>query len=358
MYTEKDTCRKVKQKMLKQYNMNKSTDKIYIRADMNEIIATGHIMRCLSIADAAREMGKETEFITADEKPVDILQKRGYEPVILHTDWQRMEDELEVLIPLIQAKEISKLLVDSYQVTKEYLAKLEEYTEVFYLDDLDAFEYPVSNVICYANYYSKLSYNNYGRNIRFYLGTSYMPIRKVYQDCQPKDINKNIENIMILSGGSDNYHMTENIADLFKENEKIQADIICGAFYPDFQGLKDKFAEYQNLHFYQNVSNLDEFMGKADLAISAGGTTLYELCAKGTPTISYSFADNQLKNVQQFQEDELIDYAGDVRFDRVYENIYRLFEKYQDSDLRKKRSMKMQQVIDGRGATRIAELFV
>ena len=102
MYTEKDTCRKVKQKMLKQHNMNKSTDKIYIRADMNEIIATGHIMRCLSIADAAREMGKETEFITADEKPVDILQKRGYEPVILHTDWQRMEDELEVLIPLIQ----------------------------------------------------------------------------------------------------------------------------------------------------------------------------------------------------------------------------------------------------------------
>ena len=62
--------------------------------------------------------------------------------------------------------------------------------------------------------------------------------------------------------------------------------------------------------------------------------------------------------MQQFEEDGLIDYAGDVRFDRVYENIYRLFEKYQDSDLRKKRSMKMQQVIDGRGAVRIAELFV
>ena len=343
--------------MTKQDNADKITDKIYIRADMNEIIATGHIMRCLSIADAAREMGKETVFITANEKPVDILQKRGYEPVILHTDWHRMEDELEVLIPLIQAKEISKLLVDSYQVTKEYLAKLEEYTEVFYLDDLDAFEYPVSNVVCYANYYSKLSYCNYEGDTKFYLGTEYMPLRKVYQNCKPKVIRERIENIMILSGGSDNYHMIEHIADLFKDNNGIQVDIICGAFYPDFRGLKDKFTDYNNLHFYQNVSNLDEFMDKADLAISAGGTTLYELCAKGTPTISYSFADNQLRNVQQFEEDGLISYAGDVRFDKVYENIYQLFGKYQDPNLRKSRSIEMQQVIDGQGATRIARLF-
>jgi len=344
--------------MIKQDSADKITEKIYIRADMNEIIATGHIMRCLSVADAAREMGKETVFIVADEKPVDILRKRGYEPVVLHTDWQKMEKELEVLIPFIEANKIGKLLVDSYQVTSEYLARLEEYTEVFYLDDLDVFEYPVRNVICYANYYSKLSYKSYKTKTNFYLGTFYMPIRKVYQNCELKEIGENIRNIMILSGGSDNYHMIENIAQLFKDDEKIQADIICGAFYPDFQGLRDKFTEYENLHFYQNVSNLDEFMEKADLAISAGGTTLYELCAKGTPAISYAFADNQLKNVQQFQEDELIDYAGDVRFDRVYENIYRLFEKYKDPNLRKKRSVKMQQVIDGRGAARIAELLV
>ena len=343
--------------MVKSDNIEKSIDKIYIRADMNEIIATGHIMRCLSIADAAKEMGKETVFITADEKPVDILQNRGYKPVVLHTDWRKMEEELEILIPFIVENKITKLLVDSYQVTKEYLAKLEEYTEVFYLDDLDAFEYPVSNVICYANYYSKLSYNNYSGDVQFYMGTAYMPIRKVYQDCEPKEIKEHIRNIMILSGGSDNYHMIENIAALFEDNVRIEADIICGAFYPDFQGLKGKFADCRNLHFYQNVGNLEEFMEKADLAISAGGTTLYELCAKGTPTISYSFADNQLKNVRQFEEDGLISYAGDVRYDEVYNNIYELYVKYEDLNFRKNRSIKMQQVIDGRGAARIAKLL-
>ena len=332
-------------------------DKIYIRADMNEIIATGHIMRCLSIADAAKEHGKETVFITADEKPLEMLQSRGYEPIVLHTDWDNMEEELGVLLPLIKRMGISKLLVDSYQVTEKYLRTLEEHTEVFYLDDLDAFEYPVSNVICYSNYYSQLSYGNYKGNTKFYLGTSYMPIRKVFQNCKPKLIKEKIENIMILSGGSDNYHMIENIAELFKENDILQADIICGAFYPDFEGLKEKFAGYSNLHFYQNVSNLEEFMEKADLAISAGGTTLYELSAKGTPTISYSFADNQLKNVRQFDEDGLISYAGDVRVDDVYGNIYRLYRKFEDSKLRKACSKKMQKVMDGQGATRIATLL-
>lgn len=332
-------------------------DKIYIRADMNEIIATGHIMRCLSIADAAKEQGKETVFITADEKPLEMLQSRGYEPIVLHTDWDNMEEELGVLLPLIKRMGISKLLVDSYQVTEKYLRTLEEHTEVFYLDDLDAFEYPVSNVICYANYYSQLSYGNYKGNTKFYLGTSYMPIRRVFQNCKPKLIKEKIENIMILSGGSDNYHMIENIAELFKESDILQADIICGAFYPDFKGLKEQFAGYGNLHFYQNVSNLEEFMEKADLAISAGGTTLYELSAKGTPTISYSFADNQLKNVRQFDEDGLISYAGDVRVDDVYGNIYRLYRKFEDSKLRKACSKKMQKVMDGQGATRIATLL-
>ena len=335
----------------------RNVNKIYIRADMNETIATGHIMRCLSIADAAKEMGKDTVFITADGKPAEMLRSRGYEPVILQTQWNDMESELETLIPLIQKEGIAQLLIDSYQVTREYLTKLEEYTEVFYLDDLDAFEYPVSNVICYANYYKQLSYENYKRKTNFYLGTSYMPIRKVFQNCKAKVIKENIENIMILSGGSDHYNMIENITELFKYNKEVQLDIICGAFYPDFEGLKNKFSGYSNLHFYQNVSNLDEYMEKADLAISAGGTTLYELSAKGTPTISYAFADNQLRNVEQFDADGLIPCAGDVRVDDVYGNIYKLYVESKNPRLRKQYSEKMQMVIDGQGAARIASLL-
>ena len=346
MCTEKDMSKKSMKNEMVHCREDGNKDKIYIRVDMNEVIATGHVMRCLSIADAAREQGKEVVFIVADEKPVELLRGRGYEPVVLGTNWNCMDEEAEIICSVIKSNKIKKILVDSYQVT-----------EIFYLDDVDAFEYPVSNVICYANYYSVLSYGKYKRNTKFYLGTSYMPVRKVFQNCKAKEIKEGIEHIMILSGGSDPYHMIENITDLFKENEKVQVDVICGAFYPGFESLKEKFKEFQHLHFYQNVSNLDEFMEKADLAISAGGTTLYELCAKGTPAISYSFADNQLNNVNQFDTDGLISYAGDVSSDEVYKKIYDLYEEYRNPDLRKERSKRMQKVMDGKGAARIAELL-
>ena len=73
-------------------------------------------------------------------------------------------------------------------------------------------------------------------------------------------------------------------------------------------------------------------MKKVDVAISAGGTTLYELCACGTPTISYSFADNQLNNVKQFDEDGIIPYAGDVRYEdislSIRNNIKKMMNRY------------------------------
>lgn len=100
-------------------------------------------------------------------------------------------------------------------------------------------------------------------------------------------------------------------------------------------------------------------MQKADIAISAGGTTLYELCACGTPTISYAFADNQLDNVKQFQEDGLIDYAGDARIDDIAKNVNQYLKKYQDDwQLHEKKSEKMQEMVDGKGAMRLAEALM
>ena len=48
----------------------------YIRADGNEKIGMGHIMRCLTVADALRKQGEEVLFLTADEKPVKFIEER------------------------------------------------------------------------------------------------------------------------------------------------------------------------------------------------------------------------------------------------------------------------------------------
>ena len=100
-------------------------------------------------------------------------------------------------------------------------------------------------------------------------------------------------------------------------------------------------------------------MREADLAVSAGGTTLYELCAVGTPAISYAIADNQLENVKKFEEDRLIAYAGDIRKDHVIDHIIDYLKIYDlNWQIRQERSLKVQKLVDGKGALRIANALM
>ena len=80
-------------------------------------------------------------------------------------------------------------------------------------------------------------------------------------------------------------------------------------------------------------------MNTADIAVSAGGSTLYELCVCGAPTISYTFSDNYLDNVYEFHADEIIEYAGDAGQDKTVTKIISPLDEYQrDVILRTQRS--------------------
>ena len=122
---------------------------IYIRTDMNDIIATGHMMRCLAIADAAKSMGEDTIFIVSDNEAATLLEEKGYDYIVLHTNWNDMDSELEVLKTVILKCQIKRMLVDSYQITPNYFEKLQELIEVYYIDDLNEYIYPVKGLICY-----------------------------------------------------------------------------------------------------------------------------------------------------------------------------------------------------------------
>ena len=76
---------------------------IWIRADANETMGSGHVMRCLSIAAALRKMGEKVCFLAADEKTVPLLEAGGQAYHVLHTDYTRMEEELEILEGMLAA---------------------------------------------------------------------------------------------------------------------------------------------------------------------------------------------------------------------------------------------------------------
>lgn len=131
---------------------------ITIRVDANEYIASGHVMRCLSISDALFSLGEDVVFITADDNAKQIIDKRGFDAIVLNSDWNDKEGELDQLTSEIEQLAPDLLLIDSYQVTERYLTELHRKVKTAYIDDLNAFDYPVDIVINYSIYAEDLNY--------------------------------------------------------------------------------------------------------------------------------------------------------------------------------------------------------
>ena len=97
--------------------------KILFRADGNAQIGAGHIMRCLSLGMAARELGILCKYVTADDSFSGTIKEYGFECEILHTDYYDMEQELNKCLEVIQKFQPDVILADGYYVTHSYLTE-------------------------------------------------------------------------------------------------------------------------------------------------------------------------------------------------------------------------------------------
>ena len=119
----------------------------YIRADANEQIGTGHIMRCLAVAEAIKKYNIEVVFIVADKRSESFVTDKGFDTICLNTVWDNLDSETEIIMKVLGEKNIKKLLIDDYFVTESYLKRLSTVTEIMYIDDMNDFIYPVSTII-------------------------------------------------------------------------------------------------------------------------------------------------------------------------------------------------------------------
>ncbi len=340
----------------REYSVMESEKSFYFRVDVNRFVATGHIMRSLSLAEAARRLGIHAVFVFSDCNGVEIVKNKGFEVEVLDSNWNNLNTEIDKLLMLID-KRVDVLIVDTYYASKYYLEKLSEKTRVVYIDDLGKITCSIFGLVCYAPYYDCFDYEErfgeYGTHL--FLGMDYVPLREEFGDVLPRKTKKEIKRVLLLSGGADRYHIMKHLVDRLSHQKRIRIDVICGHYNNDYYEIETLYRNNKWINIYKSVEKIDEYMKNADLAISAGGTTMYELCACGTPTISYSFVDNQIDNVLAFEKLGLMDYAGDIRSVDVFSNITHLFEKNLDYGLRCERSFKMQRLLDGKGAIRIIE---
>lgn len=339
--------------------------KIYIRVDGNEEIATGHVMRCLSIAEQLRKSGAEVIFLLADGRPSDLIEERQFQWDVLHTTWDNLDLETDVLCEYIKRHHISVLLMDTYYVTEKYLKNLSKYTKVIYIDDLKQFPYPVHTIINYdvwSHSYDMQAYKTRGYNPRILLGGKYVPLRKEFNR-QSFVVAKKVEKVLVTTGGTDSLNVAGSFLQHAVKRNKLQDleyHIIAGCFNCNTEMLCQLASRHPGIILHQNVSNMAEWMRACDVAISAAGTTIYELCACGIPSICFELADNQ-SGADVWQTEGYMLYAGNAMLDieDCVENCCKHLLYYMNHPrMRKKYSLKLQRLVDGHGVERIADYIM
>lgn len=354
---------------LTEYEQKEAENEIIaIRADANAAIATGHIMRCITIAKQLQKKGKKVLFFTADEYPCEMLTQNGMEYVCLHTSWEQMEEELPILCRELQKHDCSKLLTDSYQVTENYFDCLKKICKIIYIDDCFTALYPVDLIVNYNAYHVRFPYEEaYKDKARLLLGTTYVPLREEFQTslCVPSSKASGADkHILISSGGGDVYNALYGILLKAVNKEELSSyifHVIVGNFNENAEKLEVLSKEHPNILLHYNVSNMAGLMQQCQIAVSAAGTMLFELCAMQVPAVFYVCADNQQYDSDFFARENRMLFSGDIRqnretcIDNILKNMILLLS---DKNLQQQMKQKMHEVTDGKGAERIADEII
>lgn len=335
---------------------------IGFRVDANEVIATGHLMRCIAIAKECMRRGEECLFLLAEEKETRRLEENGLDYRILHTDWRDMESEESVLMPIITKEKPDWLIVDSYQITIPYLMHLEKLVPVLYIDDMEKDVYPVSAVLRYSLWPEDTHFQQMyqGKNTVLLAGMQYIPLREEF--CAKQQDGERKKSILITTGGTDSYNIAGKLLIeclSHKELEEYIFHVIVGSLN-SFEGELMQIAErFERVHLHKNVKNMSDYMKNCELAVSAGGTTLFELCACKIPTVCFSFADNQMGFTKELGDRGVMLYAGDARKEKPLASVVagELCRLSKDKALQKKLAVRMAELVDGKGTERIVNVI-
>ncbi len=344
---------------------------IYFRADANAQVGRGHLMRCLTIADACAERGLRPVFLTADARAADTAAERGYPCAVLHTDYRRMEDELPVLSGLLRKK--APIVLDSYFLTCRYVEALRAGGhQTVWLDDLGKERYPAELLINYNLYAGELGYPDASGDAAvrrivghsepaaasYLLGPAYAPVRPAF--CVEKPvIRAQLGTVLVLTGAGDpcgaGAFFAKELAELLPGARIL---VVCGPYASGRERLYALAKRYGRIGVLEGINDLSGIMRESDFAVSAAGSTVYELCAAGVPAAVYSFADNQRRGAEAFARLTGSANLGDIREAagrkeagmRLRETLLRCGSV----SARRALSEAMRGLTDGRGAERIA----
>ncbi len=360
----------------------------YIRVDGNTKIGIGHVMRCLSVAEAAAGIDclPPPIFILADEECRSLIEERGFQVIVLHTDYRDMMCELTLLDTIFQGKSIFKsnekkqqniVLVDSYQAEIAYYLALGKIARTACFEDMGQV-YPVDLLINYNLYAPQLAqqYNpveTTSRTVDKYprktlLGAKYMPLRSMFQEPCVYSVAECVTNVTITTGGSDPYFVMAMLVDALlgdynMAKQEITLHLISGPLNQFAEELKCRYQDFEKkstfrIQIHEKVKDMRSLFLHSDVVITATGSTIYEVSSLGVPMIVFYFAENQRQGAEELERLTDIVNAGNIAKEpeKATECVLEALRQcIQDKQYRESLHRQEQELIDTKGAYRIAK---
>lgn len=322
---------------------------VFILTEGGKNAGLGHITRCTSIYQAFEEREVEPELIVnGDEIIHDFVRDKNCKIF----DWL---NDREVLFAALRDADIA--FVDSYLADYGLYESISKAVKAaVYFDDVIRMNYPEGFVVNGAIFAERMPYPKRD-GVKYLLGTQYAPLRKEFWDVpEKKTIRENLGVVMIVFGGSDVCNLTPRVLKLLvNTHPQLSKKVIVGRGFRNTAEIEKLGDSNTELVYYPDAAGMKKVMLESDIAISAGGQTLYELARIGLPTIVVSTAGNQLSNVYNWKKASFIEYAGEWKDRLLMETIKQKIELLRSKSTRENKRRVGNKFIDGVGSTRIVK---
>lgn len=350
---------------------------IVFRADASLAIGTGHIARCLALADAVRALGGATLFVTRDlgVGSAESIAGRGHEAITLpapskpyeqtadapaHAGWAgvgQVEDAAQTLAALSDCAP-GAMVVDSYAFDARWHTQVAASLAVpiAAIDDLG--DRPLrADIIVDHNVHDdhRAKYRHaLGRGTRLLAGPRFALISQAYAQARPYRFSDRVRSIGIFMGGVDQAGWTPRIVDALRNDAGFAGRIAIAATSqnPRAAALAERAAQGQ-FDLLCDLPSLSAFFSAHDLQIGAAGGATWERCCMGAPTLAIAVADNQREVLDPLSG--LGALATIPSLDPSPGDIAKAVRTLIDSpETRRALSARARALVDGRGAERVA----
>ena len=298
---------------------------IAIRTDGSTQIGAGHVMRCLTLADEVRSRGTKVTFITrasAGQMLLDMIRAKGHDLHILggpvhgnnsdigksgsaHAQWLPVPweaDADETLEVLAAIGGVNWLVVDHYALDARWERRMRPQTaKILAIDDLA--DRPHDCDLLLDQNLGRKSIDYAGLvpdSARLLIGPEYALLRPEFRDARVRALARRqdggpVRRILVSFGGSDTQGLTGMALKAIEASGlDVLVDVAAGNSDPEALGLAEIARRMpQDVTFHGFDANMAELMCEADLAIGAAGSSSWERCCLGLPSVILVLAENQ-----------------------------------------------------------------